>query len=110
MAAPAVRRQDDEVRCLVNDGPRETSADIAAPKDEGADGDSLASDLGADAVEIFLRDPLVAAHQALMQIECFRFRRPDLSQFRYRDNVNQDNFSPLRLGQTHGQRNGAFRP
>ena len=110
MAAAAVRGEHDEVRRLIDDRPRETSADIAAPKHEAADGDSLAGDPAADAVEILLRDPLVTAHQALAQIECFGFRRSDFGQFRYRDNVNQDNFSPLRLGQTHGQGNRAFRP
>ena len=110
MTAAAVRGEHDKIRCLIDDRPRETSADIAAPKDEAADGDPLASDLTADAVEILLRDPLVAAHHALTQIQCFRFRRPDFGQLWHRDNVNQDNFSPLRLGQTHGQRNSTLRP
>ena len=110
MTAPAVRRQDDKVRRLVDDGPRETSADIAAPKYQAADDDALTRHLAADPVQILLRHPLVAADEEITQFERFGLRWPDLGQFRDRDHVNEHDFPLLRACQANGQGHGAFRP
>ena len=110
MATAAMRRENDEVRRLVDDRPRETSTDITVPEDEAADGDALISHVAADSVEILMRDPLVTANQALTQIERFSLQRSNLGQLRYRNYVNQDDFSLVCLCQADSKGNGAFCP
>lgn len=108
VAAATMRREDDEVCCLIDDGPCKTPADITIPKDQASDSDALICHAAADSIEILLRDAFVTANETLSQFESFGLQRPNLCQLWYRHHVNQDNFSLVCLCQSNGERKGAL--
>jgi hypothetical protein len=69
MATAALRGEDNEVYCLVNDGAREAAADVAVAQHEGSSGNSALHHAGADPIKVIVCNALIAPHELPPQLQ-----------------------------------------
>jgi hypothetical protein len=108
MATAALRREDNEVYRLVDDGAREAAADVAVAQHEASGGDSSLLHAGADLIKVIVCNVLIAQHELPPQLQIFSLWRPDFGKLWHRNHMGEEEFCAFSLRKTQCERKRAL--
>lgn len=105
----AVGGENDEIHTLFGDEAREAAADIAPAEHERANRSLAVRQVFPESVEILVRDALVSADQALLQVEIVGVERTGLREFGDGNHVGEDQLGAMGLGEPPRKREDPLR-